>query len=263
MKGFRARAESQISRGLPSCVLSQRPSEIKNLARKSSRLHVGFSESFRRNQNRHSSPISATQEVFQVAGIIEVGRGILGLGTGVGILAALTWSGLPVISASNKQKEQRNNVDDEDAIGVKWGVMTLLSFLPLFNWLAWIFAAFEDKDRASFYYILAILYGAPQLNAGFQQNWFSVATLLAGILHVQAERLADEKGVAQKFTLDSNLQEKPAEASKLIEDTAKSFADAVQSNIDFKERRAEEESRDASSEELKQWDSRFNRKDKK
>lgn len=135
MKGFRARAESQISRGLPSCVLSQRPSEIKNLARKSSRLHVGFSESFRRNQNRHSSPISATQEVFQVAGIIEVGRGILGLGTGVGILAALTWSGLPVISASNKQKEQRNNVDDEDAIGVKWGVMTLLSFLPLFNWL--------------------------------------------------------------------------------------------------------------------------------
>ena len=50
---------------------------------------------------------------------------------------------------------------------------------------AWIFAAFEDKERASFYYILAILYGAPQLNAGFQQNWFSIATLLAGILHIQ------------------------------------------------------------------------------
>lgn len=48
-----------------------------------------------------------------------------------------------------------------------------------------------------------------------------------------------------------------------LQNTAKSFADAVQSNIDFKEKKAEEESRDASSEELKQWDSRFKEKKKR
>ena len=46
------------------------------------------------------------------------------------------------------------------------------------------------------------------------------AHLLLSILmtvSLQVERLADEQGVARKFTLDSSLQEKPAEASKLIE----------------------------------------------
>lgn len=81
-----------------------------------------------------SSRLSAAEEVFELAGVVEIGRDILGLGTGVGILAALAWSGLPVISASDKSKSRRS-VDDEDAVGVKWGVMTVLSFLPLFNWL--------------------------------------------------------------------------------------------------------------------------------
>ena len=83
---------------------------------------------------RKKSSLSATQEMYEVAGVVEIGRNILGLGSGVGILAALAWSGLPVLSASSGQKKRRN-VDDEDAIGVKWGVMTVLSFLPLFNWL--------------------------------------------------------------------------------------------------------------------------------
>ena len=34
---------------------------------------------------------------------------------------------------------------------------------------------------------------------------------------LQAERIADEKGVAQKISLDSSLQNKPAEASRLLE----------------------------------------------
>ena len=50
---------------------------------------------------------------------------------------------------------------------------------------AWVFAAFEDEERAAFYYALAALYAVPQISAGFQPNWFSIATLIAGVAHVQ------------------------------------------------------------------------------
>lgn len=50
---------------------------------------------------------------------------------------------------------------------------------------AWIFAAFENEDRANFYYTLAALYAVPQLTAGFEQDWLSLLTIFAGIAHVQ------------------------------------------------------------------------------
>ena len=127
--------KAQIRRCHPSTILTQTPSICKTfLSRKSFRHANRTFRSCHRLSKHNGCRLSATQEVFEAAGVIEIGRGILGLGTGVGILAALTWSGLPVISASSGGKK-RDNVDEEDAIGVKWGVMTVLSFLPLFNWL--------------------------------------------------------------------------------------------------------------------------------
>ena len=47
-----------------------------------------------------------------------------------------------------------------------------------------------------------------------------------------------------------------------LQNTAKSFADAIQSNVSERELREEEDKRDSSAEELKQWDKRFQKKDK-
>ena len=107
-----------------------------------------------------------------------------------------------------------------------------------------MFAALENKEQASFYYALAALYLLPQLEAGFDQNWFSIATLLAGIAHVQVrsssctpfgaasplshcvclqictrmsssqvERIAEEQGVSKEIRVKG---EAPSMATKML-----------------------------------------------
>ncbi len=50
---------------------------------------------------------------------------------------------------------------------------------------AWVFAAFEDPQRAPIYYTNALIYAVPALSRGFNLDTFSVLCLLAGIAHVQ------------------------------------------------------------------------------
>ena len=50
---------------------------------------------------------------------------------------------------------------------------------------AWVFAAFEDPERAPIYYTNALIYAVPALSRGFNLDTFSVLCLLAGIAHVQ------------------------------------------------------------------------------
>lgn len=73
-------------------------------------------------------------EVFEVADVVSAGKTLIELGLGGGILAALSWSSLPLLSGK-ASSYVRKDVNEEDAIGIKWGVMSVLSFLPLFNWL--------------------------------------------------------------------------------------------------------------------------------
>jgi hypothetical protein len=50
---------------------------------------------------------------------------------------------------------------------------------------AWVFAAFEDEERAPIYYTNALVYALPWLTRGFELDTFSIVCLLAGIAHVQ------------------------------------------------------------------------------
>lgn len=197
-----------------------------------------------------------------VSDAVAVVKNVASLATGVGILAALGWSAIPVIPSPKGNDPSSKAVSEEDAEGVKWGLMSVISCLPIFNWLAWIFAGFEDEERATFYYALATLYAIPQVSAGFQPNWFSIATLIAGVAHVQVERIADERGVAHKFNfqLQGDLGDKPAQASKMIGDSARSFAEAIQSSNQQGGKDAAavaEEEDDGIMDELQQWDQRF------
>lgn len=51
---------------------------------------------------------------------------------------------------------------------------------------AWIFAALEDEELRQVYYLFAALYGLPMLSRGFSQDAFSIATVILGLLHIQA-----------------------------------------------------------------------------
>lgn len=50
---------------------------------------------------------------------------------------------------------------------------------------AWVFAAFDDEERAPIYYTNAFVYLLPWLSRGFELDRFSIACLLVGIAHVQ------------------------------------------------------------------------------
>ncbi len=50
---------------------------------------------------------------------------------------------------------------------------------------AWVFAAFDDEERAPIYYTNALVYLLPWLSRGFEFDSFSIACLLVGIAHVQ------------------------------------------------------------------------------
>jgi len=77
----------------------------------------------------------------------------------------------------------------DDADNFRWGLMGFISAFPLFNWLAWIFAA-VDSDNPRLYYWFAALYALPLLRNGFDFDWFTWAMLGAGVVHVQAARIA-------------------------------------------------------------------------
>lgn len=56
---------------------------------------------------------------------------------------------------------------------------------------AWVFAAIasEDQRAARKYYAIALLYAWPTLLRGLDLDAFSIACLLAGILHVQVSHI--------------------------------------------------------------------------
>lgn len=95
-------------------------------------LSNGYLE--KRRQLQLSRSHLHVSEIFEVADVISIGRDLLSLGTAAGITVALAWSSLPLMRASAGAKPDRT-LDEEDAGGVKWGVMSVVSFLPLFNWL--------------------------------------------------------------------------------------------------------------------------------
>ncbi|GLC40277.1 hypothetical protein PLESTB_001599700 [Pleodorina starrii] len=98
----------------------------------------------------------------------------------------------PAASAKGMSRGLRTSGGDrsEDDNFV-WGLMGFISFLPLFDWLAWVLAALSDEDRATLYGIYAALYGSPLLLRGlnWQDPWVLFMLVLC-VVHVQAERIA-------------------------------------------------------------------------
>lgn len=79
---------------------------------------------------------------------------------------------------------------------VRYAAMGIISFIPLFNWLVWVFAWLDTRKQR--YLIYAIVYIAPYLRSGLslspEDSWLPIASVLACILHVQLDISASSEG---------------------------------------------------------------------
>lgn len=125
--------------------------------------------------------------------------GAVQTGVSIGILISITLSALPILTGDSKERNERRYYQPdagEGADNVKWSVMGVLSFLPFFNPMIWVFAALdEDADASALYWSFAFLYACPYLANGVQVDAFTLLTLAACVAHVQIERIAQTEPV--------------------------------------------------------------------
>lgn len=122
--------------------------------------------------------------------------------TGVGIALGIALSSLPILSGEAREANERRYLqptEEEEANSIRWGVMSVLSFIPYLSPLAWVFAGLDDETYSSLYYVYAALYTLPYLTNGLQLNSFVLLSIAAGIAHVQIERLALTEPVEVEF----------------------------------------------------------------
>ncbi|BBN07250.1 hypothetical protein MPTK1_4g02280 [Marchantia polymorpha subsp. ruderalis] len=93
---------------------------------------------------------------------------------------------LPNVEEEDNDKKENSLFGPDD---MRSGAMQIISFIPLFNWLVWIFAWLDSGKQR--YLAFAIVYLAPYLKTGLSLNpedsWLPLASVLACIAHVQLD----------------------------------------------------------------------------
>ncbi|KAK1438545.1 hypothetical protein QVD17_04354 [Tagetes erecta] len=86
----------------------------------------------------------------------------------------------------NDNEDGDSMIDSADA---RFAVMGIISFIPYFNWMSWVFAWMDTEDKR--YAAYAIVYLAPYFRSNLSlitdESWLPVASILVGILHIQLE----------------------------------------------------------------------------
>ncbi|CAM6091637.1 unnamed protein product [Calypogeia fissa] len=79
---------------------------------------------------------------------------------------------------------------------VRSGAMQIISFIPLFNWLVWVFAWLDTRQPR--YLAYSAVYLAPYLKTGLsispEDSWLPIASILACIIHVQLDISVNAEG---------------------------------------------------------------------
>uniref|UniRef100_K3Y9G4 Uncharacterized protein n=1 Tax=Setaria italica TaxID=4555 RepID=K3Y9G4_SETIT len=105
---------------------------------------------------------------------------------GACVLASLV---LPPPTPRGEAREEVEEDGDFGATDTRMGVMGIISFLPYFNWLSWIFAWLDSGRRR--YLVYAAVYLAPYLRANLSmspdESWLPIASIFICILHIQLE----------------------------------------------------------------------------
>ncbi|KAF9602258.1 hypothetical protein IFM89_026343 [Coptis chinensis] len=84
-----------------------------------------------------------------------------------------------------------NDDDDSpmDSTDARFAVMGIISFIPYFNWLSWIFAWLDTGSKR--YVVYSIVYLAPYLRTNLslspEESWLPIASIFFCIIHIQLE----------------------------------------------------------------------------
>lgn len=110
----------------------------------------------------------------------------------------------PVRDKSNDEDgESMEDVEDGESMeDVRYAAMGIISFIPLFNWLSWVFA-WLDTGRQR-YLVYAIVYLSPYIRTDLslspEDTWLPIASILICILHIQLE-ISLKSGELKDFQL--------------------------------------------------------------
>nr|XP_043607473.1 uncharacterized protein LOC122579372 [Erigeron canadensis] len=85
-----------------------------------------------------------------------------------------------------------DNEDGESVIesaDARFAVMGIISFIPYFNWMSWVFAWMDTMDKR--YAVYALVYLAPYLKTKLslspEESWLPISSIIWCILHIQLE----------------------------------------------------------------------------
>ncbi|XP_023634167.1 uncharacterized protein LOC17880588 [Capsella rubella] len=94
----------------------------------------------------------------------------------------------PVAKRVNDEEEE----DENSAIvstDMRLAAMGIISFIPYFNWLSWVFAWLDTgKSRYAVYALVYLLpYLSSNLSISPEDSWLPITSIVLGIIHVQLE----------------------------------------------------------------------------
>lgn len=118
---------------------------------------------------------------------------------------------LPVAGARDEDGED-SALDSTDA---RFGVMGIISFIPYFNWLSWVFAWLDTGNRR--YVVYSLVYLVPYIRSNLslspEESWLPIASIILCIIHVQLET-SIRNGDIQGFRLFSEASKRVSSASR-------------------------------------------------
>ncbi|XP_002979096.2 uncharacterized protein LOC9659601 [Selaginella moellendorffii] len=151
---------------------------------------------------------------------------------------------------------------------VRYAAMGIISFIPLFDWLAWVFAWLDTSKRK--YLIFSIVYLAPYLKSGMSlstdDSWLPLASVLACILHVQLEIAVNNQSL-EEAQIKENITRMLFEKTRIKElrDRGTGLLSRLQ-NLAEQSAHAEKPEdfeHEATNNEFETWDEKFLHKIKK
>ncbi|KAL5750099.1 hypothetical protein ACOSP7_024702 [Xanthoceras sorbifolium] len=123
----------------------------------------------------------------------NVNRGVLicraGLSEDAPFVVAIATSMLSSLFLATPATNEEDAETVVDSTDTRFGVMGIISFIPFFNWLSWVFAWLDTGKRQ--YAVYAIVYLLPYLRSNLslspEESWLPITSIIFCIVHVQLE----------------------------------------------------------------------------
>ncbi|XP_052208808.1 uncharacterized protein LOC127812459 isoform X2 [Diospyros lotus] len=192
-----------------------------------------------------SLPISTSTNIFFIAARSPTGIGNgallcraefsqdapLAVAIGACILNSLVF---PIPSGPDDGDDQEQGGSVIDSTDARFAVMGIISFIPYFNWLSWVFAWLDTGKRR--YAVYSLVYLAPYLRSNLslspEDSWLPIASIVFCIVHIQLEA-SIKNGDFQGFQLFREISKKLSSVHREAESHLKGHDPKKERNKDY------------------------------